>query len=157
MPSHVKRILPIMLLPLAILASSVSCRNQLRPTPAQFPFAYVEEACGPTDGVAFQFFFTQKESQSGKFEEPYILIEIDEPLPKSVPQDYSITSGRSTLFASRCMSPGKCESATSGTLHLEKVGHGSGAPGAYELHFKDGNAEKASFDAKWCFTSLLCG
>jgi len=157
MPLERRRFLSTILLPLAILASSVSCRNQFRPTPVQFPFAYVEEACGPTDGVAFEFFFTQKEAQSGKFEEPYILIEVDENLPKSLPQDYSITSGRSDVFASRCASRGQCESVTSGTLHLAKFSRNSGASGAYDLHFKGGNAQKASFDGKWCFTALLCG
>lgn len=158
MPFRLKRVLPICLLPLALLASSVSCGNQLRATPTRFPFAYVEDACGPTDGSAIEFFFTQKQAQCGQFEEPFIVIEIDENLPtKSAPQDYSITSGRSVVLASRCMSHGKCEAATSGTLHLAKFSHGSGASGAYELHFNDRSTEKGSFDANWCVTKLLCG
>jgi hypothetical protein len=157
MPFHLKRVLSIFLLTLAFLAFSVSCGNRARATPTQFSFAYVEDACGPTDGLAIEFFFTQKQAQCGKFEEPFILIEIDENLPKSWPQDYSIMSGRSAVLASRCMSHGKCESATSGTLHLAKFSHGSGASGAYELRFNDGSIEKGSFDARWCVTKLLCG
>jgi hypothetical protein len=157
MPLQLKRVLSLLLLPLALLASSLSCRNQLSATPTQFSFAYVEDDCGPTDGLALEFFFTQKQSQCGKFEEPFILIEIDENLPTSAPQDYTIMSGRSAVLASRCMSHGQCESATSGTLRLAKFRHGSGASGAYELHFNDGSVERGSFDARWCVTKLLCG
>jgi hypothetical protein len=157
MPLDLRRVLSIFLLPLALLASSVSCGNRAHATPPRFPFAYVEDACGPADGLALEFFFTQKQAECGKFEEPYILIEIDDNLPKSAPKDYSITLGRSDVLASRCMSRGQCESATSGTLHLGKFSHREGASGAYELHFNDGSVEKASFEARWCVTRLLCG
>ena len=157
MPFQLKRVLGTFFLPFALLASSASCGNQSRATPSRFPFAYVEDACGPTDGLALEFFFTQKQAQCGKFAEPFILIEIVENLPNSAPQDYSITAGRSALLASRCMSNGQCEAATSGTLHLAKFSHGSGASGSYELHFKDGSVEAGSFDATWCVTRLLCG
>ncbi len=157
MPFQLKRFVSIFFLPFVLLASSASCGNQSRATPSRFPFVYVEDVCGPTDGLALEFFFTQKQAQCGEFEEPFILIEIVENLPKSAPQSYSITSGRSALLASRCMSHGECETATSGTLHLTKFSHGSGASGSYELHFKDGSVEAGSFHATWCVSRLLCG
>jgi hypothetical protein len=157
MPLQLKRVLSQFLLPLTLLASLVSCRDRLREAPPRFPFASVEDACGPADGPALEFYFTQKLAECGKVEEPVILIEIDENLPQSAPRDYTITSGQSAVMAQRCMSRGQCEIATSGTLHLAKFNHGSGASGEYELHFKDGTVEKASFDARWCVTQLLCG
>jgi hypothetical protein len=77
MPFQLKQVPSVFLLPLALLASAVSYGNQLRATPTRFPFAYVEDVCGPTDGLALEFFVTQKQTQCGKFEEPFILIEID--------------------------------------------------------------------------------
>src|SRR5882762_5532609 len=76
---------------------------------------------------------------------------------KSAPQNYSIRSGRSVVLASRCLRPGRCEAATSGTLHLSKFSEGKGASGEYELHFQDGSVEKGSFDATWCVARLICG
>lgn len=124
-----------------------------------FPFAYVQDACGPADGSALEFYFTVKEAECGKYGEPFVMVSIIADLPKSAPRDYSIGSdGRVALaLASRCLKPGQCEGATSGSLHLGKfVGH-QGASGEYELRFRDGSVEKGRFDAVWCYVRLECG
>jgi hypothetical protein len=82
---------------------------------------------------------------------------INENLPKFGPQDYSIRPGRWFLLASRCLKPGQCEAATSGTLHLAKFIERQGASGEYELHFKDGSLEKGSFDTTWGARPRMCG
>jgi hypothetical protein len=107
----------------------------------------VQEDCGPTDGYALEFYFTSKQSQNGKYEEPYLVIEVNEK-PKSAPQNYSIKSANWGVLASRCLKPGRCEDSTSGSLHLTKFSQ-NGASGNYELHFRDGSVERGSFDAAW--------
>jgi len=155
---RLRRVVWPSLLTLIVFASSASCgrKSEANP-PGHFPFAYVQVGCGPADGPALEFYFTLKQGKCGKYEEPFILISINENLPKSAPQNYSIRSGRSVVLASRCLRPGRCEATTSGTLHLSKFSEGKGASGEYELHFQDGSVEKGSFDATWCVARLICG
>jgi len=122
-----------------------------------FPFAYVQEDCGPTDGIAMEFYFTAKQGQGGKYKEPFLLIEVNKNLPKSAPQSYSIEPGKSGVLASRCLKPASCETVTSGPLHLSKFSRGVGASGDYELHFQDGSLERGHFVARWYRNHFLCG
>jgi hypothetical protein len=154
MPFGLKRVVSPFLLTLVVLTSSARCGRE---SEGPFPFAYVQEDCGPADGLALNFYFTQKRSESGKYKEPFLDISINENLPKSAPQDYSIRSGSGAVLASRCLTPGQCVGATSGTLHLTKLDGRKVVSGEYKLHFKDGTVEKGSFDATWCFVSFLCG
>ena len=159
MPFLVKRVVSMSLLTLAFLYCSASCGRQYEANPtARTSFAYVQDACGLTDGPAVEFYFTFNQSQFGKYEEPFIMISINENLPSSVPQDYSIKAGKYAVLASRCLSPGQCDAATSGTLHLTTFSPGKGASGDYELHFQDGRVERESFDATWyAVKQLMCG
>lgn len=159
MPSLLKRVIPISLLTLAFLSCSASCGRQYGATPGvRSSFAYVQRACGPTDGRAIEFYFTPKQSQYGKYEEPFIMISINENLPSSTPRDYSIESGQYAVLASRCSKSGQCDVATSGTLHLTTFSPGKGAIGDYELYFQDGRIERDSFDAIWYIVKqLMCG
>jgi len=158
MAFRLRRVLLPSLLAVVVLISSARCgRKSEASYPAHFPFAYVQMDCGPTDGAALAFYFTLKESQFGKDEQPFINISINTNLPKSAPRDYSIRPGRWDLLASRCLRPGQCDSATSGTLHLAKFIEGQGASGKYELHFKDGSVEKNRFDARWRAGPIMCG
>lgn len=125
-------------------------------SPAHFPFAYVQEGCGPADGPALQFYFTVKPAKSGKYEEPFLMIDIIRDLPKSAPHAYTMGPGSRDILASRCPSPGHCEAATSGDLHLTKFSQSKSASGKYELHFRDGSIEKGNFDATWCSVNLIC-
>jgi hypothetical protein len=128
---------------LALIAFSSSASYGLKSEanyPAHFPFAYVQEACGPADGPALLFYFTVKPAKSGKYEEPFVMIEITGDLPKSVPHAYTMGSGSRDMLASRCQSPGQSKNAS----------------GEYELHFRGGSIEKATFDATWSFANLIC-
>jgi hypothetical protein len=152
----VKTRLWVFLLTLALFASSPSSGRESQTKPrARFPFAYVQNDCGPADGPALTFRFTLKESKCGKYEEPFIVISIIGNLPAFAPQDYPIGSG-SRVLARRCLIPGQCEAVTSGTLHLAKFSKGKSASGEYEVHFRDGSVEKGSFDAVWCVMTLIC-
>jgi hypothetical protein len=149
MPLRVKRLLPISPLALAFLFCSGSCGRQCESKSAPSTFAYIQGACGPTDGPAVEFYFTSKQGQLGRYEEPYLMISISENLPSSGPRDYSIKSGSFAVLASRCLSPGRCDAAISGTLHLATFSPGKSASGQYELHFHDGKVEMDHFDAAW--------
>ena len=140
------------------LASSTRCGRQSAPNdPPHFPSAYVQKGCGPADGPALQFDFTVKPAKCGKYEEPFLLIQIIGNLPESAPRDYMIGSSSRDVLASRCQSPGHCEAATSGALHLTKFSQSENASGEYELHFRDGSIEKGKFDAARCVVHFLCG
>jgi hypothetical protein len=154
MPFRLKRVVSLFLLTLVILTSSASCGRE---SEEHFPFAYVQDDCGSTDGVALHFYFTQKQSEAGKYKEPFLDILISEILPKSAPQNYSITLDSAAVFASRCLTPGQCVGATSGTLHLTKFDKKGDVSGEYKLHFKDGGIEKGSFNATRYFVYFLCG
>jgi hypothetical protein len=147
----------IYLLVLALFSTSASSgrESQTRARRERFPFAYVQNDCGPADGPALTFRFTQKDSKCEKYEEPFIVISIVDNLPTFAPQDYRIGPG-SMALARRCLRPGQCEAATSGTLHLAKLSNGKSASGKYELHFRDGSIEEGSFDAVWCAMTLIC-
>lgn len=147
------------LLPLIAFACSRGCeRNSKANYTARFPFAYVQRECGSTDGAALNFYFTLNQSQLGKYQEPLLVILINENLPSSAPQDYSIQPGKYVLLPSRCLRPGKSEAATSGYLHLTTFSPGRGATGKYELHFQDGRVERDTFTATWHVVEhLTCG
>jgi hypothetical protein len=154
MAFRLKRYVSLFLPSLALLATSAVCGRE---SDGQFPFAYVQNDCGPTDGLELDFYFTGKQSEPGKYKEPFLYITINENLPKSAPQDYSIRPGSAAVFASRCAAPGHCVGATSGSLHLTKFDEGSGLSSEYRLRFQDGSVEKGSFDATRRFVRLLCG
>jgi hypothetical protein len=154
MPFRPRRFVSLFVLTLVVLTSSAGCGRE---SEEHFPFAYVQDDCGPADGLALHFYFTQKKSEAGKYEEPFLDISINENLPKSAPQDYSIRSGSGAVLASRCLTPGECVGATSGTLHLTKFDKSRGISGEYKLHFKDGSVEKGHFDATRYLVPLLCG
>lgn len=147
------------LLTLVLFLCSVSCGRQSEANNSvSFPSAYVQGACGPTDGPALEFYFTLKQSQNGKYDVPFLLVQLSENLPTSAPQSYSIKSGKWGVLASRCLKPGQCEAATFGSLHLAKFSPQTGAAGDYELHFQDGSVERGSFDAEWyAVKNLICG
>jgi hypothetical protein len=160
MQPPLKRVVSIPLLALTFLChSSRAYQADANPTPrTSFVFAYVQNACGPADGPALEFYFTAKKSQLGKYDEPFILISINENLPGPVPHDYSIKSDKDPVLASRCLSKGRCDAATSGALHLSAFKPGKGATGEYELHFQNGRVERDNFDATWRVAKqLLCG
>jgi hypothetical protein len=154
MPFRLKTTVSLFLLTLVVLTSSARCGRE---SEKHFPFAYVQNDCGPADGLTLHFYFTQKQTEAGKYKEPFLEISINENLPKSAPQDYSIRSGSGAVLASRCLTPGQCVDATSGTLHLTKFDERRGVSGDYKLHFKDGSVEKGRFDATRRFVPLLCG
>lgn len=122
-----------------------------------FSFAYMQEACGPTDGIATEFYFTATQAAHGKYKEPFLRIAVDQTLPKTTPQDHPIRPATSDVIGWRCLRPGACAVATSGFLRLSKFTRGVGAHGDYELHFQDGTVEKGHFDAIWYRNYFLCG
>lgn len=137
--------------------SSASCGRKLDANhQMHFPFAYAQEGCGPADGPALLFYFTVKPANCGKYEEPFLMIEITGNLSKSAPHDYTMGSG-GRMLASRCQSHGHCETATTGVLHLTKFSQSKTAFGEYELHFRDGSIEKGTFDAERCMVHFICG
>ena len=121
---------------------------------ACFPFAYAQYGCAPTDAPALDFYFTLKRSECGKYAEPFIGISIWRNLPASAP--YSMELGGGDGSARRCLRPGACEAATSGSLHLDTFIERKRASGEYELHFRDGSSEKAKFDATRCDLKFVC-
>jgi len=122
---------------------------------AHFPFASAQYGCAPTDALALDFYFTTNKSECGKYAEPFMKISIWKNLPKSAPYSIDLRGGES--MGIRCLRPGACEVAISGSLHLEKFSNEKSVAGEYELHFKDGSVEKGRFDAAFCLMKFVCG
>jgi hypothetical protein len=158
MPFLVKKVASIALLTAGFFAFSPSFVSESKAILLEhFPFAHIEFNCEPVDNLVLQFYFTLKQRKCGKYKGPFVMISVNGDLPKSAPQDYLIGSDiMSVANASRCLKQERCETATSGTLHLTKFSEGKGASGEYELHFQDGTVEKGTFDAAWCITSGNC-
>lgn len=157
MAFRLRKSVSISLLAFVAFSSSASCRLKSEPNyQGHFPFAYVQEGCGPADGPALLFYFTVKSAKDGQYEEPFLLIQIIANLPKAAPHAYAMGPGSRDILASRCQSPGHCEAATSGVLHLTKFSPRKSASGDYELHFRDESIEKGQFDATWCLVNLIC-
>jgi hypothetical protein len=36
------------------------------------PFAYMQSDCGPTDGLALHFYFTEKQIEAAKYQQPFL-------------------------------------------------------------------------------------
>jgi hypothetical protein len=154
---RLRKVIPTSLWAFITLLSSASCGPKSEANyPPHFPFAYVQAGCGPADGPALLFYFTVKPAKCGKYEEPFLIIEIIGDLPQSAPRAYTMGSGSRDMLASRCQSPGHCEAARSGFLHLTKFSQSKNASGEYELYFPDGSIEKGNFYATRCIVNLLC-
>ena len=157
MAFRLRKVVSISVWTFITLISSGSCGLKSEANdPPHFPFAYVQEGCGPADGPALVFYLTVKPAKCGKYEEPFLMIQIIANLPQSAPRDYTMGAGSRDMLASRCQSPGHCEAATSGFLHLTKFSPRKNASGEYELHFREGSIEKGKFDATWCIVNLIC-
>jgi hypothetical protein len=154
MPWLLKGTATACLLSVILLTDSATASRQAS-SPSHFPFAYAQYGCAPTDALALDFYFTAKQSECGKIAEPYVKISIWKNLPKSAP--YSVDVRATEVGAIRCLRPGECQAATSGSLHLEKFIDEKISTGEYELHFRDGSVEKGSFDATWCHIRFVCG
>jgi hypothetical protein len=154
MPRLLKRIATACLVAILLLAGPATPAYQ-KSSPSRFPFAYMQHGCAPTDALALDFYFTSKKSECGRYSEPFVRISIWKDLPKSAP--YSIELVGSNGSASRCLRPGACEAATSGSLRLDKFIEGKSSAGEYELHFRDGSIEKDKFDATSCQIKFMCG
>jgi hypothetical protein len=154
MPRLLRRTATVCLVAILLLAGSATPAYQ-KSSPARFPFAYMQHDCAPNDALAQDFYFTAKKSECGKYSEPFVKISIWKNLPKSAP--YSMELGGYNGAAVRCLKPGACEPATSGSLRLDKFIDRTSSSGEYELHFKDGSLEKGKFDATSCHVYFLCG
>jgi hypothetical protein len=138
-----------------ILLTDSATANRQADSPPRFPFAYARYGCAPTDALALDFYFTANQSECGKISEPYVKISIWKNLPKSAP--YSIELRATEVGAIRCLRPGACEAASSGSLRLDKFIDEKISAGEYELHFRDGSVEKGRFGATWCHIKFVCG
>jgi len=154
MPWLLKGTATVCLLGVFLLPESATSSPQAG-SPAHFRFAYAQYGCAPTDALALDFYFAAEKSECGKYSEPFVKISIWKDLPKSIP--YSIELGATEAGAIRCLKPGACEAATSGSLRLDKFVDQKSSAGEYELHFKDGSVEKGRFDATWCHVKFVCG
>lgn len=154
MQSLIKATTTACLLGMILLTDSATANRQATSS-AHFPFAYAQYGCAPTDALALDFYFAATQSECGKISEPYLKISIWQNLPKSAP--YTIEVRATEAGAIRCLRPGACEAATSGSLHLDKFVNEKISAGEYKLHFRDGSMEKGSFDATWCHIKFVCG
>ena len=77
MEFRLRRVASPSLFALVLFAASASCGHKSETNfSAHSPFAYVQWDCGPADGGALTFYFIQKQSRFGKYEEPFVEISI---------------------------------------------------------------------------------
>jgi hypothetical protein len=124
--------------------------------PNRLRHATIRNTCAPWDGPAIGILLSGT-AGCKVTETPYIQISLWKNLPPKAGKTYQFDISNSNGQASRCMKPGKCEAAVSGTVSFEIYDEGKRAKGRYELHFKDSLTETGSFDADWCQERGFCG
>lgn len=152
MPRLLKRAVTVCLFGILCLVNSATSAFD---SGSHFAFAYMQYGCAPTDAEALDFYFTARKGECGKYTEPFLKISVWKNLPKSAP--YSMKLGGGDGGAIRCLKPGACEAASSGSLRLDKFINERSSSGEYELHFRDGSVEKDKFDATSCYIKFVCG
>ena len=139
---------------LAILVLGVNgCSKQEGHLPGigargESPSAFVVPACGGMGGSALEFYFTQGPNESVTHRATYIAMKADGD-PDQSEGNFIIMPGSYILSGSRCPLAGECETAIWGTLQVSAFRPGQGASGKYELGFKDGSVERATFNAAY--------
>lgn len=141
---------------LAWLLLQTAALAQRRGGQANYPFATIRHACGPTDGPALQITLTKVPKPGKNSARLFITLYGDLPqAPLTQPRHFDLGE-RATGDAVRCPKPNACETAERGSLVLERL-DGAGAQGSYGLHFKDGSQERGRFKAAWKEIREACG
>jgi len=135
----------------AISAAAVAPRSQ-----SSFAFGLIRDSCAPWDGPAIDLRLTTEPAECKRASEPYIDIGIWRGLPIHPGQEAKFGAGSDAGFAALCTKVDNCQRAESGWIEFETFEQGSGSRGRYELHFKDGETMKGSFEAKWCQERVIC-
>lgn len=112
------------------------------------PGAFVVPTCGAMGGGALEFYFTQGPNESITHRATYIALRADGD-PSESGGSLIIMPGSYLLSASRCPLASECETAIWGTFQVTAFRPGQGASGKYELGFRDGSVERATFDAAY--------
>ena len=134
----------------AIVVASVAF-----PSPS-FTFGLIRASCAPWDGPAIDLRLTSEPAECKRAGEPFVDIGVWRGLPIHAGQEVKFGPGSDAGFASRCAKEGDCQRTESGWIEFESYEQGKGARGRYELHFKDGEILKGSFEAKWCEERVIC-
>ncbi len=124
--------------------------------PHNLRYATMRNSCAPWDGPAIAIVLSNSAGCKA-VETPYVQISLWRNLPPKTGKTYQFDTSNSNGAASRCLKPGKCEAATSGTVTFEIYEEGKRNRGHYELHFKDNVSEIGTFLAEWCSNRELCG
>ena len=140
----------------AIVTAAIVVAAVAGPSDARFAFGLIRGSCAPWDGPAIDLRLTTEPTECKRTSEPYIDIGIWRGLPIHAGQEVKFGPGSDAGFASRCTKESDCQRAESGRIEFETYERGSGARGHYELHFKDGESLKGSFDVKWCEERVVC-
>ncbi|HTC95795.1 MAG TPA: hypothetical protein VK699_20295 [Terriglobales bacterium] len=123
------------------------CVNAAPAAKAEYPFTAIRHECGPWDGPAIGIHLTQSEAREHDIPAPSLNISVWRGLPPPTDQPISLLAG-GVGTATRCLSPEKCETATSATINFTNYDDNS-VSGSYALKFKKGDIERGSFQADW--------
>jgi hypothetical protein len=123
-----------------------------------FPYATIAEACAPWDGPAIDLRLSSTPLKCGKGDVIELLVSFWRELPLHDGQTFTLDEKSKWGGAGYCKGGEQpCESATSGTIHIEKFQRGKGAEGTYELVFRKLGRVTGRFHAEWCPTRIMCG
>jgi len=147
----------IRMVAVAVAIAAISVGGVAFCSQSSFAFGLIRGSCAPWDGPAIDLRLTTEPAECKRASEPYIDIGIWRGLPIHPGQEVRFAAGSDAGFASLCTRVGNCQRAESGWIEFETFERGAGSRGRYELHFKDGETMKGSFEAKWCEERVICG
>jgi hypothetical protein len=124
--------------------------------PRDFPHAVATFTCGPTDGPATAILLAKDPIPSLEPSYPYVSVVIVQPLSNLPGTVWRIEGSAAQVWAVYRRTPDVLQSASSGSVRIDRVGTDNRVEGTVELRFPSGFVSE-EFSAPWVESLVLCG
>jgi len=126
--------------------------------PSEYPMAFAERDCGPADGSAVVIYLVNTDLDGDTAPYPHVRISVWRAADTLGGQTYRWSDGENSIGAAvRCPEAGKCQRATSVTLHFRAREPDGAIPGYFDLEFEGGVSIRGGFRAAWRHRPVYCG
>lgn len=144
--------IPRILTSLAMASLVLACpQGRITEPIASLPFATASPGCGPADGPAVEITLASANDPSAV---PHVRVVLYESLDRLTRR---WTLGEGAGFASYVTSLDHEESASSGTVEIERVDSANKVTGTVHLVFPHAGIIRGRFQAAWVPRLMLCG
>lgn len=124
--------------------------------PEDFPHAVATFMCGPADGPATAILLARDPIQSLDPSYPFVSVDIWQSVSEIGGRTWRLDSGLGLMTARYFTAPGRFESATAGSVRIDRVGPDNRVEGGVNLRFPS-QLVLSTFSAPWVERLVLCG